>query len=139
MIQTISNICALDYVRVADVVSITDNETDPVVIDAPWTSVPITSAANLSVIDKDTTSGRRYVTSFESSLRSLFSIKALVLIKVTLFDGTIYIIGDLDFPVLMESNHALSSKTITFAHEGAHFPYTLADTGSGSGSGSGGL
>jgi len=139
MIQRIDNICAVHYTTLDQINSVDLPLGGPAVVETTWQPLDISPGPGLIISRTKPASGEQFESKFTAGLRSAFNLKDLLLIRLTLLDGTEVLIGDTDIPVRVEEDHALKNKTLSFTHLSWHYPYQLTQHEDSSGSSTQGL
>ncbi|MFY0628652.1 MAG: hypothetical protein JXR07_20305 [Reichenbachiella sp.] len=128
MIERINNICKIEYTKISEVISISENYQNPAAIETTWTELPMASGSLISISEKSSKGNTRFTTNFSGFLTEKFNLDAHAIIKVTLDDDTILVIGDIDTPVQLRSTHSLFSKALRFTHQNFHYPHEFTES-----------
>lgn len=143
MIERIDNICKIEF---APITSIDDLDIDLIeklvtlkfIPGEGWSELDCSPGPSLSIEDTNNNSGRIYNSQVTCSMRSELNDKRLMIVRITLENGTSFLLGDMDLPVSFQESHQLQSKSLSFSQSSWHYPFEVQIT-SGSDSGSGGL
>lgn len=138
MNSLINNICKVQYAKIEEIASISENHINPATVSATWSLLDCAPGAILTITPSYPAEGPRHSANFTCTMRTPISSANLrydYIILITLDDDTTLLIGNPDHPVKLFQNQSLQSKTLTFTHTSWHHPHSITPDSSGSSSG----